>query len=254
MILHAAERGVGEPPLALLHGLFGRSANFAGVAHALARDRRVLALDLRNHGASPHAAAMDYPAMAADVIETLAALGALPCTLVGHSLGGKVAMAAALAEPAAIARLMVVDIAPVAYEPHFREIAKAMRDLALPPGLTRAAAGAALAPAVPGPAMRAFLLQNLRVGGDPGWTCGLDEIAAALPQIGTWPVAGRYDGPTLFLRGERSDYIRPEHHAAIGALFPRARFAALPTTHWVHAEDPAGFVAAVTAFAGQADE
>ena len=253
MILHAAERGVGAPPLALLHGLFGRSANFAGVAQILARDRRVLALDLRNHGASPHAAAMDYPGMAADVTETLATLGALPCPLVGHSLGGKVAMAAALTTPGAISRLLVVDIAPVAYPPHFREIATAMRELALPPGLTRAAASAALAASVPDPVMRAFLLQNLRVGADPGWTCGLDEIAAALPQIGAWPVAGRYDGPTLFLRGERSDYIRPEHHAAIHARFPHARFATLPTTHWVHAEDPAGFVAAVTAFAGPID-
>ena len=251
MILRAAERGAGDGlPLVLLHGLFGRGANFAGVAQILARDRRVLALDLRNHGASPHAAAMDYRTMAADVSETLAALRARPCALVGHSMGGKVAMATALADSEAVARLAVVDIAPVAYPPHFQAIAMAMRGLALPPGLTRAAAGAALAPAIPDPAMRAFLLQNLRVGAEPGWTCGLDEIAAALPQVAAWPVAGRYDGPALFLRGERSDYVRPEHHAAIRVLFPRAGFAALPTAHWVHAEDPPGFAAAIEGFLG----
>lgn len=250
MILQATERGAGGPPLALLHGLFGRRANFAGVAHILARTRRVVTLDLRNHGSSPRAEAMDYPAMAADVTETLAALAALPCVLVGHSMGGKVAMATALAEPAAISRLMVVDMAPVAYPPHFRVISAAMRDLALTPGLTRAAASAALAGTVPDPAMRAFLLQNLRVGAEPAWTCGLDEIAAALPRIGGWPdIVGRYDGPTLFLHGACSDYVRPEHHVTIRALFPRATFAALPTAHWVHAEDPEGFVAAVTAFA-----
>ncbi len=252
MILHATERGAGGgPPLVLLHGVFGRSANFASVAQRLAEGRRVLALDLRNHGVSPHAKSMDYPAMAADVTETLAALDALPCVAVGHSMGGKVAMAMALAEPGTVARLLVADMAPVAYPPHFRVIVAALRNLALPPGLTRAAASAALADSIPDPATRAFLLQNLRVGADPGWTIGLDEIAAALPQIGAWPeFAGRYDGPTLFLYGARSDYVRPEHHAAIRALFPQAAFAALPTSHWVHAEDPDGFVAAVAAFAG----
>lgn len=258
MILHAVEAGADHgagPPVALLHGLFGAAGNFAAVQRRLAAGRRVIAFDLRNHGASPHATAMDYPAMAADVVETLAALDALPCIAVGHSMGGKVAMAMALTEPATVSRLLVADMAPVAYPPHFRVIVAAMRNLALPPGLTRAAAGAALAHSIADPAMRAFLLQNLRVGADPGWTIGLEEIAAALPQIGAWPeFAGRYDDPTMFLYGARSDYVRPEHHAVIRALFPRAEFTALPTSHWVHAEDPDGFVAAVAAFAGSAPQ
>lgn len=252
MILHATDRGQGAgPPLVLLHGLYGRSGNFAGVAQRLAATRRVLALDLRNHGASPHDAPMDYPVMAADVVETLAAIDALPCVLAGHSMGGKVAMTVALAAADAVARLLVVDIAPVGYPPHFDEFTAAMRTLPLPPGVTRLVAGAGLAGRIPDAAVRGFLMQNLRLGADPGWTIGLDEIAAALPQIGAWPdPPGRYDGPALFLHGARSDYVLPEHGPAIFRRFPRAEFATLPTGHWVHAEDADGFVAAVDAFAG----
>ncbi len=257
MILHATDRGQGGrgqgagPPLVLLHGLYGRSGNFAGVAQRLAATRRVLTLDLRNHGDSPHDPLMDYPTMAADVVETLAALDALPCVLAGHSMGGKVAMLAALTAADAVARLLVVDIAPVGYPPHFDEFTAAMRALPLPPGLTRLAAGAGLADRIPDPAVRGFLMQNLRLGGDPGWTIGLAEIAAALPQIGAWPdPPGRYDGPALFLHGARSNYVLPEYWPAIHGWFPRAESATLPTGHWIHAEDADGFVAAVGAFAG----
>ena len=253
MILHAAARGGTDgPALVLLHGLFGRVGNFGAVMSRLAANgRRVLALDLRNHGASPHAATMSYPVMAADVLETLDAAAALPCRLVGHSMGGKVAMTLALAEPRTVDRLIVVDIAPRPYPPNFGVYATAMRGLPLPPGLTRLAADAALAAGVPDPRIRGFLLQNLQVGGDPAWTIGLDEIAMALPVIEGWPdPAGRYDGPTLFLRGERSDYVTEAAWPAIRRLFPAATDRALATGHWVHAEDPDGFVAAVDAFMG----
>ncbi len=253
MILHAASRGTAVgPALVLLHGLFGRAGNFGAVMSRLAANgRRVLALDLRNHGSSPHSAAMDYPAMAADVAETLDAAGALPCRLVGHSMGGKVAMALALTDPPRVERLLVVDIAPMPYPPNFGAYAGAMRAMPLPPGLTRVAADAALTPDVADPRIRGFLLQNLRVGDEPGWTIGFDAIAAALPVIEAWPnLAGRYDGPTLFLRGARSDYVSDAAWPAIRALFPAATVKTLPTGHWVHAEDPDGFVAAVDAFTG----
>ncbi len=252
MILHATERGQGGTPLVLLHGLFGRAANFGAVQARLAGRRRVIALDLRNHGASPHDPAMSYPAMAADVVETLRALAALPCALVGHSMGGKVAMAASLTAPESVARLLVADIAPVAYPPHYQDFAAAMLALSLKPGLTRMAADAALAPAVADRAVRGFLLQNLRTGADPAWTCGLREIAAALPDIGQFPPLGAtYPGPVLVLAGGRSDYIVPEHRPAFRALFPHVRFATLKGAgHWLHAEDPDGFVAVAESFAG----
>ena len=250
MILHGVEAGEGEP-LVLLHGLFGSARNFAAVQRRLAERRRVIALDLRNHGASPHDPDMRYATMAADVLETLEQRRALPATLLGHSMGGKVAMAAALARPDAVARLIVADIAPVAYPPHVGGLAGAMAALPLSPGMRRAQADAALAPAVPDAAVRAFLLQNLQLGAVPAWRIGLKEIAAALPTIEGWQASegARYAGPTLFIAGAASDYIQPGHRPAIRALFPAARFVTLKGAgHWLHVDNPDGFVAVVEAF------
>jgi pimeloyl-ACP methyl ester carboxylesterase len=252
MILHAVERGAG-PPLALLHGLFGQSVNFASVQRRLADRRRVIALDLRNHGASPRAPTMSYADMAEDVLETLRALGALPGALVGHSMGGKVAMRAALEAPAAVSRLLVADIAPVAYDhagSNGRLVA-AMTALDLRPGLTRTEAAAALATSVPDPAVRGFLLQNLLPGAAPSWRLNLPAIAAAMPSLVGWsdPEGASYAGPTLFLAGGRSDYLLPDYRPAIRARFPAARFVTLKDAgHWLHADDPDGFVAVVEAF------
>jgi esterase len=250
MILHATEAGQGDS-VVLLHGLFGSARNFGAVQQQLARRCRVIALDLRNHGASPHDGDMRYAAMAADVLQTLDGLAALPATLLGHSMGGKVAMQAALTQPDAVARLIVADIAPVAYPPHHRAIAEAMAALPLSPGMTRAQAGSALSEAVPDAAMRAFLLQNLELGAAPAWRIGLTEIIAALPVIEGWqtPADARYGGSTIFMAGAASDYIRAEHRPAIRALFPNARFVTLKNAgHWLHAENPSGFVAVVEAF------
>jgi esterase len=252
MILNAVISGQGRP-LALLHGLFGQAGNFGTVQKQLAGKYRVLALDLRNHGASPHAPRMGFADMAEDVLETLRHHGALPCAVVGHSLGGKVAMAAALEAPGAVERLLVADIAPVRYPPHFHGFVAAMQAIALRPGLSRAEADAALAGAVETPSVRGFLLQNLRLGAQPGWKIGLAEIAAALPELEDWPVQdwSPFPNPALFLAGSRSDYIRPEHRALIRVLFPHARFATLRDAgHWVHADNPAGFVAVAEAFMG----
>jgi len=255
MKLVAREAGAG-PPVVLLHGLFGMARNLGAVARGLADRHRVLALDLRNHGASPHGAAMDYPTMAADVAETLAALRALPAAVMGHSMGGKVAMTLALTHPAAVTRLAVSDIAPVAYPPRNAPMVAAMRALTLHPGLTRAAADAALAAAVPDAAQRAFLLSNLRLDPVPAWRAGLDEIAAALPALEGWPdlaappwSAPPWPGPALFIAGARSDFIRPEHRAPIRALFPAARFVTVKNAgHWVHADNPEGFLGVLRPF------
>lgn len=250
MILHAVEAGEG-PPLLLLHGLFGQARNFGAVQRALAADRRVLALDLRNHGASPHDPRMDYPAMAADVAETLAARGIAAADAVGHSMGGKVAMALALLHPALVPRLIVSDIAPVPYPPTFGPYAEAM--LRVPAGATRAGADAALAATVADPSVRAFLLSNRRPDGT--WRLGLAGIVAAMPAIVGWdvPPMAPYRGRTLFVRGERSDYVADAHRDACRALFPAARFATIRDAgHWVHADQPAAFVEVVRGFLGAA--
>ena len=251
MILNTISRGDG-PALVLLHGLFGQAGNFGTVQRRLAQaGLRTIALDLRNHGASPRARGMDYRTMADDVRETLAALGVLPCAVLGHSMGGKAAMALALCHPAAISRLCVADIAPVRYPPHLATYAKAMRDLALLPSLTRAQADAALSPAVPDNGVRGFLLSNLRLGPTPEWRIDLDEIIDGMDDIQDWPEidAPPFVAPTLFLAGARSHYVRPEHRPAIVALFPSARFVTLKNAgHWLHADDPEGFLTVVQAF------
>ena len=248
MILHALDAGQG-PAVVVLHGLFGAAANFGVLQRRLRDEYRVVALDARNHGASPHDPRMDYAAMAADVADTLNAMGTGPAAVIGHSMGGKTAMALALARPDLVSRLLVADVAPVRYEPHFRVIAAAMQAVVLHPGLTRAEVDAALAEAAPDPRVRLFLSTNLRLGAAPAWRIGLDEIAAALPAIEGWEAAGSYDGPVLVLAGERSDYIRPEHRALFTALFPQARFATLRDAgHWLHADQPDAFVATVRAF------
>ncbi len=252
MILHAREAGEG-PPVALLHGLFGSARNLGTVQARLAARYRVLALDLRNHGDSPHASGMDYATMAEDVRETLAESGALPAALIGHSMGGKVAMRLALAAPNSVTRVLIADIAPVAYPPGFGAYAEAMAALPLHPGLTRPAADAALAPAIPEASVRPFLLQNLRLGAAPSWRIGLAEITAALPDIEGWntPPGVSYGGPTLFVSGELSSYIQAEVRPLIRALFPAAKFVTLRHAgHWLHADNPDGFIAVADAFLG----
>lgn len=250
MILQTTDLGEG-PAAIILHGLFGTASNFATIQRRLAVRRRVVTMDLRNHGRSPHDPVMNYPTMAADVLETMASLGLERAALVGHSMGGKVAMQAALRHPERVARLLIADIAPVDYPPRYRSIADAMLALPLDPGLTRASADAALAAAVPDPAMRQFLLSNLRFGAAPSWRIGLRAIADALPAIEGWSWGGEgvYAGPTLVLRGERSDYIKPQDRALFRQLFPAARFASLRDAgHWLHADAPDAFVATVDAF------
>ena len=253
MILHALEAGAG-PAVVVLHGLFGAAANFGALQRRLRDDFRVITLDARNHGNSPHAPGMDYATLAADVAETLDAAGVAGVALIGHSMGGKIAMALALARPDLVTRLLVADVSPVRYPPHFRDIAAAMRAIPLHPGLSRAAVDAALADAAPDPRVRLFLSTNLRLGNaaagtGPAWRIGLDEIAEALPDIERWDEAGRYDGPVLVLSGDRSNYVLPEHRALFAALFPHVRFAALRDAgHWLHADQPDAFLQTVRAF------
>jgi pimeloyl-ACP methyl ester carboxylesterase len=241
--------GVGRP-IVLLHGLFGAARNFGALQRRLATHGRVLALDLRNHGRSPHAPGMDYDTQAADVLETLQAADALPCALIGHSMGGKTAMRLALTAPEDVGRLLVSDIAPVRYEAGFRGYAEAMAGIDLSAGVTRAQLDAALSQTVPDPSVRAFLLQNFVSGPHPHWRNGLAEIAAGLPDIENWPpIAAQYEGPTLFVAGGRSPYIKPEHRTLIQALFPKARMITLHRAgHWVHVDDPEGFLSIAEAF------
>lgn len=250
--MRLALTALGEgPPVLFLHGLFGQGRNFAAIARPFAARARALLLDLRNHGNSPHADGMTYREMARDVTETLDAGGIGAAAVIGHSMGGKVAMTLALTEPARVSRLLVSDIAPRPYTGTLARYAEAMRALPLPPGLTRAAADAALARDVPDPGVRAFLLHSLRFDtSPPSWRVGLAQISAGMTDILDSPGIGApYYGPALFVSGDRSDYVTPEDRPRIRALFPRARFASVKGAgHWVHADQPEAFRAILDAF------
>ncbi|MCS6854318.1 MAG: alpha/beta fold hydrolase [Elioraea sp.] len=252
--LHTIESGEG-PPVVVLHGLFGSARNWGSIARRLAAGgRRVIAADLRNHGDSPHEAHMDYAAMADDVAGLIEELAAGRAAVLGHSMGGKVAMVLALTRPALVDRLVVVDIAPVAYRTTSGACASGLRALPLRPGMRRVEADALLSATVPDAAERAFLLQNLVFddGGAPRWKPNLAAIEEAMPLIASFPEFprhARFDGPVLVVRGERSGYVRPDHFEATLALFPRAVFVTVPGAgHWVQAEAPEAFLRAVEPF------
>ncbi|MEI7713903.1 MAG: alpha/beta fold hydrolase [Rhodospirillales bacterium] len=250
MLLNAIERGEG-PPVVFLHGLFGMARNWGAMQRAVATRFRTVALDMRNHGTSPRAPGMRYVDLANDVLDTLDALNLGPVALIGHSMGGKAAMLAALLRPEAVGRVLVSDIAPVAYSHGNTAIAAAMLSLPLNPALSRAQAVAWLADAAPDPNVRAFLVSNLALGPAPSWRIGLDEIAAGIPDLEGWeqPALPPYEGPALFVAGAESDYVRTEHRPAIRALFPRARFVGVKGAgHWVHADNPAGFLSVLEVF------
>ncbi|MBV1836437.1 alpha/beta fold hydrolase [Acetobacter estunensis] len=240
------------PPVVFLHGLFGRARNFGFFQRRLAQSRRTLAMDLRNHGDSPHGP-MSYPIMAEDVFETLTHLNVENAIVVGHSMGGKTAMMLALHHPDRVAKLLVADIAPG--EGGFSQgydLAARLAALPFPEHLTRASADALLAEVISEPEVRNLMMQNIELGDHPHWTIGIHEIAAAMPDIVGWPStpAGMtYDGPTLFVAGERSHYIQPENYPEMKRLFPHYRLTTIKNAgHWVHAEQPAQFQAVLSGF------
>jgi len=247
MDLAVTELG-GGPPLLFLHGLLGRARNWLTVGRALADRHSVHLVDLRNHGASPWSAEAGYAAMAADVAGLIEAAAAGPVTLVGHSMGGKVAMTLALTRPELLQRLIVVDIAPIRYASGYDGFIRAMLAANLSPGRRRADVDAELAAAVPDKAMRAFLIQNLDTsGGRLAWQPNLPALLAAMSELMDFPPdlqAGHYRGPVRCLRGERSDYVGPEGEVALRELFPGAEVTTVPGAgHWPHAERPADFLA-----------
>ena len=238
------------PPLLIVHGLFGSGRNWGAIARRMADSRRVVTVDQRNHGDSFRADSHSYADMAGDLAEVIAGQGGA-MDVVGHSMGGKAAMVLALTRPGLVNRLVVADIAPVAYAHSQTPLVDAMEALDLSAIATRGDADRALAPAVPDDATRAFLLQSLDLKVDPPrWRLNLPVLRAEMARITGWPeIAGRYEGRALFLSGELSSYVRPEHRDAIRALFPHARFARLPGAgHWLHAEKPREFEGSLRVF------
>lgn len=249
-ILHPATAPDGALPLIIAHGLYGSGRNWGVIARRLADRRDVVAVDMRNHGTSPRATSQSYPEMAADLAEVIATLGG-KADLLGHSMGGKTAMQLALTQGALIRKLVVADIAPVAYSHDQSHHARAMQALDLSGLTSRGEADRRLSALIEDAGLRAFFLQSLDLKANPPqWRLNLPVLEAEMPKIVGWPgTQGYFDGPTLFLTGAESHYVRPEHRETIRALFPHARFAKLPGAgHWLHADQPRAFEETVRVF------
>ncbi|MFV0473714.1 MAG: alpha/beta fold hydrolase [Pikeienuella sp.] len=241
-------------PLIVAPGLFGAARNWRAHARRMGRGRRVLAVDMRNHGESPWSDVHDYPAMAADLAELIEREGGRAAVL-GHSMGGKAAMALAETRPELLERLIVADIAPVGYGGSRLPEIEAMRAVDLSGMVRRAEVEAALAPAIGEPSVRAFLAQAAVLGEEPRWSLNLDALGANMATLIDYPeLGGRYEGPVLMLHGGASDYVLPAHRQRILTRFPAAVFESLDgAAHWIHVDRPREFLNAVNTFLAEGE-
>ncbi len=239
-------------PLIILHGLLGSCDNWHTLGKRFGERFRVFSLDLRNHGRSPHTDEFDYAVMRDDVREFMQQQGIKSASLLGHSMGGKVAMHVAVTYPALVEKLVVVDIAPRAYRPEHHELLRALRTLKVGDFSSRAEAEESIAKVIPKPATRQFLLKNLarHHAGGYHWRMNLEAIARNYMELTKAVETDRaFPGPTLFVRGGRATYVRDSDVELIGRMFPRHQLATIPHAgHWVHADAPEEFAAAALGF------
>jgi len=227
----------------ILHGLFGSKRNWQSIARQLSEHFRVFTLDLRNHGESKHTDTMRYEDMADDVLQFITDHTLEEISVVGHSMGGKVAMHLALENPERIRKLVIIDIAPVKYQHGFNDLIDSLNTLPLDRISSRQDADEHLRSTVQPESLRQFLLQNLK-NSEAGfrWRINLDAIQANIDALMDFPVDHRvmqYQNPVLFLKGEKSDYIKHLYEQKIFKIFSRALFITVADAgHWLHAENP----------------
>ncbi len=252
--LHYQEFGQkNEPAIVILHGFFASSRNWRAIAKKLSESFHVYVPDLRNHGQSPHVQEMNYPAMAADVKSFLMEHKVKKACLLGHSMGGKVAMWAALKNPELIDKLIIVDIAPVSYRHSFENIIQALQNLPLSQINNRKQADQLLSESMPDTNFRQFLLQNLILkDGEYVWRIDLDVFKKAAPAIIAFPDiqnVNAFSGESLFLVGEKSTHVEKKHHEVIFKLFPNAIIKTIADAgHWLHVEQPEHFLSILRSF------
>lgn len=246
-MLNTIEHGArtDRPGLLIAHGLYGSARNWGVIAKRLSDSRQVVAVDMRNHGLSPWYETHSYPDMADDLAQVLEGLDG-PFDVLGHSMGGKAAMVLALSRQDLVNRLIVADIAPVAYSHSQIQFIDAMKAVDLDKIERRSDAAEQLEQVVDDPTLITFFTQSLDVK-EKKWRLNLDVLARDMPNILSFPeVSGEFDKPTLFLSGANSDYVKRDYRSDIKALFPQAQFAKIPGAgHWLHAEKPREFQAAV---------
>ena len=254
MLLHTHISGQTDNnalPVVLIHGLFGSYENLGVIARGLSEQYRVINVDVRNHGRSDHSSDMNYSLMAEDLAQTLDALSIGKAAILGHSMGGKMAMAFALKYPERVSKLILADIAPVGYPPRHNAIIAGLSAVDMAKLTNRTDADKQLTHYIPEAGVRQFLLKSL-VKDDAGfhWRFNLSALKQNYAELIAAPLQqGKFDGPTLFIKGGDSDYILPEHKATIMQLFPNAQAKIIQGTgHWLHAEKPAAFTKLVNDF------
>ncbi|MDD1782350.1 alpha/beta fold hydrolase [Enterovibrio sp. ZSDZ35] len=251
MFLNFKIQGEGEP-LLLIHGLFGSLDNLGGLARVLAEHYKVYQIDLPNHGLSPRSLNVDYASQADAVLAFLDQQDLNCISVVGHSMGGKVAMMMATRYPERIKQLVVMDIAPVRYQVRRHDnVFSGLNASMQQPINSRKDAEAKLADHIVDPGVRQFLLKSLarQEDGTFDWRFNVDALEANYEDITGWTNVGQYPGNTLFLKGGESDYISAEHRDEIEAQFPNAKAHVVANTgHWLHAEKPETVARVITRF------
>ena len=250
-----------------IHGLFGDHKNLRGIANTFPEQANTL-VDCRNHGNSPHTHTMLYQDMANDIATLYHTLNLDACTLIGHSMGGKIAMTCALLNtlnqlstpPITIHDMVILDIAPKAYPPHHTHILNALQALDLSQYTSRTQVTNALESAIPDLSLRQFLSKNIATHKTPDtpphlqWRIHLPAIQDAYPTICDFPshiCTTPCHTPTLFIAGSHSPYITPEDHPFIQQTFPAATIKNINASHWVHAEQPQQVAALIQGFKNQ---
>lgn len=253
--LHTRVVGTGPSRVVFLHGLFGQGRNFTKIAHSLGEVATSLLVDLPNHGRSAWTERFDYGEMADDVADAIRSWNPVgePVVVVGHSMGGKVAMRLTLDHPELVAKLCVVDISPVDTKAstHFESLVDAMRSIDTTTLRNRREADAAIKTKVPDASVRSFLLQNLSHSDDGWrWRHNLELLGDNLAAVGDWPTqTSHWSGPTLWVAGASSDYVQRRNLPVMRALFPGVRMVRIAgASHWVHSDQPEEFIATLRAF------
>ncbi len=252
MKLSFKKYGDSGPVLVLLHGFLGSRDLWYPVAKELAFDYQVYAVDQRNHGRSPHSAQLTYEAMAADLLEFLDEQRLDVANLLGHSMGGKTAMFLATSHPSRVKKMIVVDMGVKAYPPDQKDVLQTLARLPVRQMASRRQADEYLASVIQDSALRQLLLKNLVRRKESGfaWRINLSALVTNYPNLLiALPENARFNGPTLFIRGERSHYIRPDDWQGIRKHFPKAALCTfVGVGHWVHAEAPEEFIRVVRQF------
>ena len=252
MKLHANVLGEGTP-LLILHGFLGMSDNWKTLGRQFSENGfQVHLIDQRNHGRSPHSEEFNYLALAKDIKEYIDTHSLQKCVLLGHSMGGKTAMMTACLFPHVIEKLIVVDIAPKYYAPHHQQILEGLKAVNEADLSSRGEAEDLLAQYVSEPDVRLFLLKNLywKSKGKLSLRLNLEALVKNIENVGeALPDDYSFSNPSLFVKGEKSKYIREEDRKLIQRHFPSSEIVSIPGAgHWVHAEKKQAFYKVVMQF------